>query len=127
MIVRVIPAGDLALSETGDLVWLTGPAYIRQRISARLKFFLGEWFLDRRLGVPYFKHVFVKNPNMDTVRQVFRRVIAGTPGVLALNVLTVDYDPTARSLAVGFEATVEDGVIRVTSGDPDFIIALEGT
>jgi hypothetical protein len=127
MIVRTIPAGDLALGETGDFVWLQpGPDYTRQRLAARIKFFLGEWFLDSRKGVPYLKHVLVKNPDLNVVRQVFRRTILGTPGVLGIVEDKIDlaYDPTARSCAVGFSAIVEGGVIKVALNDPDFLIAL---
>lgn len=127
MIVRTVPAGDLALDERGNFVWLDpGPEYTRQRLASRIKFFLREWFLDLRKGVPYFKHVLVKNPDLNVVRQVFRRVILGTPGVLSIveDKIELAYDPTARSCAVGFAAIVEGGLITVALNDPDFIIAL---
>lgn len=126
MIVRTIPAGDLALVN-GTFVWLQqGPEWVRQKLAQRLKMFLGEWFLDRRLGVPYFKHVFVSNPNLDQVRQMFRKVILGTPGVLSIegDTITLDYNPTARSLGVSFAAICEAGKVTVNPGDPDFIISL---
>jgi hypothetical protein len=126
MIVRIIPAGDLALVG-GTFVFLQpGPEYTRQKLAARLKFFLGEWFLDRRLGVPYFKHVFVRNPDLDVIRQMFRKVILGTAGVLGIvdDAITLTYDRVSRSLSVSFAALVEGGVVTVNPGDPDFIISL---
>lgn len=127
MIVRKIPAGDLALDDTGNFVWLqSGPQYVRQKLSQRLKFFLGEWFLDRRLGVPYFRHVFVRNPDLDQVRQMFRKVILGTRGVLSIDgdTITFDFDPAARTLGVAFACFCETGNVTVNPGDTDFIITL---
>lgn len=125
MILRRVPVGDLALVN-GNFVFLqAGPEYTRQRLAARLKFFLGEWFLDRRLGIPYYRHVFVKNPNLDVVRRIFTTVITRCPGVLALTNLELDYNPSARTLGVSFHATVEGGEVRVNPGDPDFILDLQ--
>lgn len=125
MIVEVIPAGDLALDETVDLVWLTGPAYIRRKLSARFQFFLGEWFLDRRQGIPYFRDVFVKNPDLDLIHQTFRRVILTTPGVLVINTFELTYNDSARRLSFSFHATVEGGDVVVRPEDKDFILSLD--
>lgn len=125
MIVRVIPAGDIALVN-GSYAIDKGAAYTRTRLAARLKFWLGEYFLDRRKGVPYRKYVFIKNPNLDLIRLLYRRVITTCPGITALNTLDLDYQPAKRKLGVAFHATAEDGQdIRVAFGDPDFIITLE--
>lgn len=127
MIVRRIPAGDLALDASGSLVWLQpGPEYVRQKLAQRLKFFRSEWFLDRRLGVPYFQHAFIRNPNLDVIRQMLRKVILGTAGVLGIvgDDIHLDYDSTHRSLSVAFAVTCEAGIITVNPGDQDFIITL---
>lgn len=126
MIIRIIPVGDIALFN-GSYRIDSGPEYTRTRLAARLKFFKGEYFLDTRKGVPYYDHVFVKNPNIDVVRTMFRRVILGTPGVLSLvgtPDIQIDYRPSLRAAAVGFHAKVEGGDVRVAVGDPDFIISL---
>ena len=127
MIVRRIPAGDLELDATGHFVWLQpGPELVRQKLAQRLKFFLGEWFLDRRLGVPYFKHVFIRNPDLDVIRAMFRKVILGTRGVLGIvgDAITLDFDRVNRTLAVSFACTCEGGTVTVNPGDTDFIISL---
>jgi hypothetical protein len=118
---RVIPAGDLALAQ-GSFVIADGVEYIRQKLGARFKFFLGEWFLDKREGVPYFRDVFVKNPNLDVIRSLFRRVALSVPGVLSVPAMTVSYDRPARSLAFAFRARVTGGVVEVSAGDRDFIV-----
>jgi hypothetical protein len=121
-IFHVIPAGDLELSATGDFVWIEGPAQIRQRIAARLKFWLGEYFLDVRQGVPYLRDVLVKNPDLNVIDSLFRRIVLSTPGVLSLSNFAIRFERAERRIYVTFHAKVEGGVVIVRPGDDDFII-----
>lgn len=120
-IIQIIPAGDLKLVE-GDAVVATGIEYIRQKLSNRFRFFLGEWFLDRREGVPWFRDVFVKNPNLDVIRSVFRRVALSVPGVLALPRFEVQFDPAERRLSFDFVAVCSEGEIVVSPDDDAFVV-----
>lgn len=127
-VVRIIPAGDLAL-ENGNLVWLgttpeTRVQIVRQKIAARFRFFVGEWFLDLREGIPYYRDVLVKNPNLDLIRSLFLRVLRQTPGVLDVPSFSLDYDPSARRLSFDFEAKVSDGEVVVAPEDRDFVVDL---
>jgi hypothetical protein len=125
---RVIPAGDLAL-ENGSLVWLgrtpeTRVQIIRQKIAARFRFFVGEWFLDQREGIPYYRDVLLKNPNTDLIRSLFLRVLRQTPGVLDVPSFSLEFDPSARRLSFAFEAKVSDGEVAVAPEDRDFVVDL---
>lgn len=120
-IIRIDEAGDLAL-ENGNFVWLRGIDWVRQRLMTRFKFFQGEWFLDERLGVPYFRSVLVKNPDLGVVRSIFRRIILTTPGVISITHFEVRYNDSARHLEFEFTARATTGNIIVSAGDPDFII-----
>lgn len=122
-VIRTIPAGDLDI-QNHRLVLLDGVAYIRQKLAARFKFFLGEWFLDQREGVPYYRDVFVKNPNLDLIRSLFRRLILGTPGVLSLPRFELVYDEANRRASFDFEAVVTGGTVIVTPDDDAFILDL---
>ncbi len=127
-VTRTIPAGDLAL-EGGDLVVLgktpeTRVQYMRQKIASRFKFFVGEWFLDEREGVPYYRDVFVKNPNLDLIRSLFLKLLRETPGVLAVPEFKVAFDPAGRIGTFTFRATVTDGEVTVAAKDEDFILNL---
>ena len=127
-VLRTIPAGDLDILN-GDLVVLgetpeTHLAYMRQKIAARFKFFLGEWFLNLNEGVPYYRDVFGKNPNLDLVRSLFLRLLRETPGVLDVASFSLSYDPRARTLGFDFQAVVTGGNIVVAPEDKDFILDL---
>lgn len=124
-IYRVIPAGDIDLGPDRRGVLLRGPEFVRTKLSQRLRFFLGEWFIDRRQGVPYFQDVFVKNPDLDVVRAIFRQVMVSIQEVSSIPMLDLTYDSGARRLAVSFDAhLVAGGVLQVRQPDPPFIIQL---
>ena len=97
---------DLDISG-GDLNLVDGPEAVAQHLRIRFHFFLGEWFLDQRLGVPYFQKVLKKNPGTNVVRAVLRRVITTTPGVLALISLNTEYEGAIRKLTTPFECRIE--------------------
>ncbi len=102
---------DLAI-ERGDLALVRGRDAIAQDIATRLQFFQGEWFLDQRVGMPYFKEVLVKNPDLGAVRFVIRSAILSTPGVRSLESFSLTFDGATRALNVTFTAkTVDDEVL----------------
>jgi len=120
---------DLALNEEGDLLLtdnslavVEGDDAIVQHLAIRLQFFLGEWFLDTRLGVPYFNQVLIKNPNLVVVRGLFRQVILTTPGVDTIEEFELDFDQAARKLTVTFTVrkSTDGGLLDFSR---EFIIA----
>ena len=100
--------GDVAI-ENGELVLLDGSEAIAQHLRVRLQFFLGEWFLDRRIGVPYYQKLLGQKPNTTTVKALMRQVIAATPGIETINDLTVDYDGATRVLSISFRSETSEG------------------
>lgn len=101
---------DVDLS-SGDYQLVSGVDAIRQSLLIGLQFFLGEWFLDQRIGVPYFEKILGQKPRENVVRSIFRDAILKTPGVASLTGLVVDYDGTTRQLDVSFRAKTVDGDI----------------
>ena len=124
MLIRTIQAGDLVI-ENGHFVIARGLDYTRQQLSIRYRFFHREWFLDLREGIPYYRDVFVWNPNLDVIRSLFRRVALRTPGVLALPRFEVDYTSATRVLGFNFEALCRGGSFIVQPGDRDFVIDVQ--
>ncbi len=129
MIFRIIPAGDIDIVN-GDLVLLTGLAWARQQLASRFKFFLGEFFLDQREGVPYYRDVFIKNPDLRVIRSVFRKVALsikdskGAALVTSFPSFEIVYTPATRSLAFSFQAVLNSGeLLSVSASDADFIIS----
>ncbi len=115
-------AGDLDFS-SGGLEIIQGVDETIQRLRAKLRFFLGEWFLDTRIGIPFFQTIFVKNPNVLAANAIFGRAIRNDPAVVSLDVLEIDLDPN-RTLEVTFSAKIldENQTIRTVTITEAFII-----
>jgi len=103
--------GDLVI-EGGDLV-ITSTTIddVRQSVLQRLRIFLGEWFLDNTIGLPYFQQILIKNPDQSKIDALFRDQILGTPGVIALNSYSFQTDFATRSLRLRFSAQCTTGTV----------------
>lgn len=107
---------------TGDLLnpptILSGVDCVVQRINARLRHFRGEFFTDKREGVPWYRDVLKKDPDLVVVDDVIRRTILGVPGVLELTRMDLRVDRQTRTLYA------ENLEIRI--GPPALIIRAQG-
>ena len=101
---------DIAL-QNNDFILIDNAERISQQIKISLQFWLGEWFLNSTLGVPYLERICVKNPNLQHIRQIFRNVIQNVSGIIAVNALDLTVDASKRVLTVSYKATTTDGVI----------------
>lgn len=101
--------GDLDLS-TGSPQLVTGANAVAQNLRIRLRFFLGEWFLDQRLGVPYFEQILGRKLKQPLVQEIFKQVIVTTPGVEELLAFALTFDGRTRQLSLTFR-------VRALSGD----------
>lgn len=99
---------DLVI-EDFDLQLLTGIDRVAQQIKIRFLFFLGEWFLNVTLGVPYYRDILIKSPNRAVVEGLLREVIITTPNVREVLELTFEYDEVTRRLDVRFRANTDFG------------------
>lgn len=102
---------DLVLVD-GDLVLVDGAEAVKQDVDCRLRTFLGEWFLDLRIGVPYFEKILGQKPRFGVISAVFREVILGTPGMISIEDLTLDFDGATRLLSVSFRGTSTSGIVE---------------
>lgn len=110
---------DFALFE-GNLVLVRDARAIAQKVENRFRFFLGEWFLDLREGVPYFQDVLIKGPNIGIIRQLFLKVITTTPGMRDVVEFDMQYDSTLRTLYYQWSGITDDG--DPVSGDNAFVV-----
>lgn len=107
--IRLDFSHDLDLFRS-ELSLVQGEEAIQQQLRIRLQFFLGEWFLDTQVGVPFYRDILIKNPNLALIRDVFRRAIITTPGIASVEELNVEItDKALRVLSVSFRATMDTG------------------
>jgi len=113
--------------ETGDVVWFgadgsTTPEEVAQHIRVRLRMFKGEWFIDVDEGMPYFDEILEKGITDGRIAGIVSKVILGTPGVAALNSLSLNRDNSTRTLNVTFEAVLDSGhVLNSDDFGPFFV------
>jgi len=85
-----------------DLKVVENKDQILQLITKRLRFFRSEWFLDVSAGTPYFNDIFVKNPNIPSIENIFIAMITETEGVNELIEFDLQQNPD-RSISVSFK------------------------
>lgn len=91
-------------------VLVTGADAIMQRIAFRWRFFLGEWFLDQRLGVPWYQRILKKGADLRDVRQLLINTALQVPGVKSVNNFTISLNRSTRRLSItNFVIILSDG------------------
>lgn len=108
---------DLLLdSDTNDIIFVNGQCPVTQRltdvVAQRLKItlytFLGEWFLDTTIGVPYFQQIFGKVRSKSTIDLIFQRVIANDPDVIEILSFESELAASTRGYTMTFQVRVRD-------------------
>jgi hypothetical protein len=82
---------------------VTGSDAIAQDLQQSLQVWLGEWFLDTTVGVPYLQQILVKNPNLDLIHADLVNAALAVDGVEQITSLTFEFDSVNRALSVNFE------------------------
>lgn len=105
--------GDLDVSMNGFSI-TDGQEEVRQRLIQRLKTFLGEWFLDTTIGVPYHQIIFQKAVPNSVVEDLFKSEILATTGVTELvSFPPLEFDPVSREMEMDFEVATPYGEMAV--------------
>jgi hypothetical protein len=114
---------DLLLDGNNDIVFVNGKAtvtqtqseIVAQRLNIKLKTFLGEWFLDTSIGVPYFQQIFGKVRNKSTIDVIFQNIIAKDEGVVEIKKFESSLDGAGRNYTMTFTVRVSDGSTATTT------------
>lgn len=104
---KATSGNDIDLS-TNDFELVTGNTAIAQHVKIRLGMFKNDWFLDRRVGIPYYEQILIKGAQDNIIRDIFRSVISDTPGIDEIESLSLDYTGATRTMAISFVASVTD-------------------
>ena len=94
----------------GDWAFAVDREGIQQRIGQTLRTIAGEWFLDLDYGLPYFEQILVKNPNLPSVQDIFRRALLSVKGVSSVERLNLSLDTTSRTLTVSWVVLTDLGL-----------------
>lgn len=66
---------------------------------------MGEWKFGSLLGLPYFSEVFVKNPNMAVIEQLFREQILSVEEVVGVEDIRIQINKRLQNLHGYFQGT----------------------
>lgn len=114
--------GDLDMSQglrfTPDL-----QTYVVQRLDENFSFFLGEYFLNLRLGIPYFEKVIGQKPDFALLQTLMSRAALQTVGVASVPSFRVAFERDTRKAAPSFTVVLTDGTtITEASLRRDFLV-----
>lgn len=112
-ILKTNPSGTYSIGFiNGQIGMVTGRDYVRQRITTKLQFYFGEWYLDTSQGVPWYEDVLVKPVNLILTDSIIKNTILTTPGVTGLTQFSSTFDAKTRNYSVSFRAATTYGTLE---------------
>lgn len=96
---------------------------VLQDIVQRIRFFLGEWFLDNTQGVPWLQEILVKGFDQGAADSYIQETILGTLGVQALLTYGSRFDAGRRKLTLQFSVKTQNGTVSYT----DTVVPTQGS
>jgi hypothetical protein len=83
--------------------------YLSQKVRSVISIFLGEWFLDVTLGIPYIPEEDIKTGHRTMIETALRAKITAIKGIKRLTHFDTVYEPGDRTLFVDFQAKTDRG------------------
>lgn len=108
MISRALDRNNDIYFTNGRSAFVNDADEVAQHQATRLRFYLGEWFLDTNAGTPWFQSIFVKPFNQQLTESIIKDRILQTPGTEELTEFSAEYFPSksgenpARSFSVKY-------------------------
>ena len=90
---------DLYLDASGSLAVVRDTEAVGQHVRQRLMTYLGEWFLDREVGVPWIRDIVGHGYDPVMAESVLKAEILDTDGVTDINSFSVRFDNSTRGLS----------------------------
>ncbi len=107
---------DLLLDDSGDLPirnqLVTGRVEVAQRVAIRVNRFLGEWFLNTAVGLPFEDWLAQKPPDVPNIVAQVRAVVGDTRGVVATQNFEGSQDTETRTVTITGEYLLDDGTVE---------------
>jgi len=110
--IQITNDGDIDLSNNAFML-ATGIDYIKQKLSIVLRSFLGEWFLDISVGIPYFEDIMKKDFDPARVESVLKSAILSVLGVNQITAFDMNL-VNPRNLVVTFTVNTDFGELNIT-------------
>lgn len=93
------------------------------KLRNRFLFVKGEWWLDTRIGVPYYDFIWgIKNPDLQIIKSIFTSVCKSVPTVAKVLGIDLDFDRADRQLTSDFTVSTTGGATLTGSPDVAFVV-----
>jgi hypothetical protein len=107
--------GDIKIVNNAPILETDEATLVRQRLTIRLNTFLGEWFYNLEVGVPYFEQILTQQYQRFLVENILRDVILKTEGVVRITNFEGTFNPRERVYNATFTVTtLNQNVVTVT-------------
>ncbi len=116
---------DLGLNDRRDLTggYVTAKDEVLQRLVTRLMRELGEWFLDRTAGLPWYQggHGMLGSKDRDALDIQIRAETLGTDGVLRILSYQSSFNTVTRNYSISMMLLLREfGAVNFTLADGVF-------
>ena len=83
--------------------------YLQQKVRNALSLFLGEWYLDGSLGIPYIPTTDSRTAHRSILESRVQTKLMGIKGIRRLIRFSSGYDPRTREFSIGFAVETDAG------------------
>jgi len=77
---------DLCIDASGNIAMAKAPYSLAQDAASAIRLFLGEYWFDTTIGIPYFEQVLGKNPPVNLLKTLIIDAAKTVPGVQSASV-----------------------------------------
>lgn len=99
-------SGDIKLTPGGDISIVESPI---QEAMIRMKWFLNEWAFDPGKGMPWFEHVFIKNPNEQYIKKLLTDQVMSIESVISVPKMNIAVEKKSRTATIMFSMQTSEG------------------
>ena len=98
---------DTFLDASGNVAVVDGAESLRQRLLERMEFFLGEWFLNELLGVPYFQRILQSDVDINIVSNIITNEISKDAEVIRVQSPVLSENQSQHPI-INFDSTTRE-------------------
>lgn len=102
---------DMVFTNGKTEVTQTQAEIVAQRLKITLYTFLGEWFLDRDVGIPYYQQIFGKVRSKSAIDVIFQNAISADPGVAEIKEFASSLGSANRGYTMTFKVRAIDDTV----------------
>lgn len=103
------PDGDILYDNSGPTVTQDIAEAVGQKLQIKFNTFLGEWFLNTEVGIPYFQKILGHSTSKAAVDIIFREKILEEEDVL--DIVLFESTLNARVYSMSFSVRARNGEV----------------